>query len=59
MPGYGGGGFRECSGNEGGASFAPVDNIEAAWVASQEVLVYGSDVRTYRVHMRVTFVLND
>jgi flavin-binding protein dodecin len=36
-----------------------VDNIRAAWVANQEVTVDGSTVKGYRVHMRVTFVLND
>ena len=36
-----------------------IDDIRAAWVANQEVLVDGSNVTGYRVHMRVTFVLND
>lgn len=36
-----------------------VKNIRAAWVANQEVVVDGSTVTGYRVHMRVTFVLND
>jgi len=36
-----------------------VDDIRTAWVANQEVLVDGSKVKAYRVHMRVTFVLND
>jgi flavin-binding protein dodecin len=35
-----------------------VNNIRAAWVANQEVMVDGSKVTGYRVHMRVTFVLN-
>jgi flavin-binding protein dodecin len=36
-----------------------VDNIRAAWVANQEVMVDKKKVTSYRVHMRVTFVLND
>jgi len=36
-----------------------IDGIRAAWVANQEVLVDGSNVKGYRVHMRVTFVLAD
>jgi len=36
-----------------------VENIRAAWVANQEVVVDGSEVKGYRVHMRVTFVLKD
>jgi len=34
-----------------------LDNIRAAWIANQEVLVEDNRVRTYRVHLRVTFVL--
>jgi hypothetical protein len=33
--------------------------IKAAWIANQEVLVEDNQVHTYRVHLRVTFVLND
>ena len=36
-----------------------IDHIRAAWVENQEVVVDGSDVKAFRVHMRVTFVLND
>jgi flavin-binding protein dodecin len=35
-----------------------LDNIRAAWVANQEVHVEDGKVKSYRVHMRVTFVLN-
>ena len=35
-----------------------VDNIRAAWVADQEVHVEGGKVKSYRVHLRITFVLN-
>lgn len=34
-----------------------LDGIKAAWVANQEVLVEGDKVTTYRVHLRVTFIL--
>ncbi|HSM61831.1 MAG TPA: dodecin family protein [Longimicrobiales bacterium] len=34
-----------------------LDNIRAAWVANQEVFVEDNRVRTYRVHLKVTFVL--
>jgi flavin-binding protein dodecin len=35
-----------------------LEGIRAAWIANQEVLVEDGKVSTYRVHMRVTFVLN-
>lgn len=34
-----------------------LDNIRAAWVANQEVFVEENRVRTYRVHLKVTFVI--
>jgi len=36
-----------------------LENIHSAWIANQEVLVEDGKVRTYRVHLRVTFVLKD
>ncbi len=36
-----------------------LDDIRAAWVANQEVMVEAGEVTGYRVHLRVTFVLND
>jgi flavin-binding protein dodecin len=36
-----------------------LDGIRAAWVANQEVLVENNEVKSYRVHMRVTFLLSD
>jgi len=36
-----------------------VDDIRGAWVANQEVIVENATVKTYRVHMRVTFILKD
>ena len=36
-----------------------LEGIKAAWIANQEVLVEDNEVSTYRVHLRVTFLLND
>lgn len=36
-----------------------LEGIRAAWIANQEVLVEDNEVHTYRVHLRVTFLLND
>ena len=36
-----------------------LENIRSAWIANQEVLVEDGKVQKYRVHLRVTFVLND
>ena len=36
-----------------------LDHIKAAWIANQEVMVKDNEVHSYRVHMRVTFTLND
>jgi flavin-binding protein dodecin len=36
-----------------------LEGIRAAWIANQEVLVKDNKVHTYRVHLRVTFLLND
>ena len=36
-----------------------LEGVKAAWVANQEVLVEGGEIRKYRVHLRVTFVLGD
>jgi dodecin len=36
-----------------------LEDIRAAWVANQEVLVEKGQVTVYRVHLRVTFVLKD
>lgn len=34
-------------------------NVRGAWIQDQEVVVEGDKVTEYRVHMRVTFVLDD
>jgi len=34
-----------------------LDNIKSAWVADQEVTVKSGDIQTYRVRLKVTFVL--
>jgi flavin-binding protein dodecin len=36
-----------------------VDGITAVWVQGQQALVEHGKVTTYRVQMKVTFVLND
>lgn len=36
-----------------------LENIRGAWIANQEVLVQDGKVQKYRVHLRVTFILND
>jgi flavin-binding protein dodecin len=34
-------------------------NVRSAWVQDQEVLVKDGEVSGYRVHMKVTFLLDD
>ncbi len=34
-----------------------VDNIQAAWVADQQVLVKGKKITEYRVQMKITFIV--
>lgn len=36
-----------------------VQNIREAWVKEQKVVVDGGAVKEYRVHMNITFMLND
>jgi hypothetical protein len=36
-----------------------LDNVKGAWVQDQEVIVDGGSVIEYRVHLKVTFILND
>lgn len=36
-----------------------VGNIKSAWVAEQKVIVDGSEVKEFRVTMRVSFVLDE
>lgn len=36
-----------------------VDNIKSAWVQDQQVVVDGDSITTYRVTLKVTFVLAD
>lgn len=35
-----------------------IHNIKSAWVAEQHAIVEGGQVAGYRVHLRVTFVLD-
>jgi len=34
-------------------------NVKGAWVQDQEIRVANDSIAEYRVHMKVTFVLND
>lgn len=36
-----------------------VDNIRSAWVKDHEVLVGADKMRAHRVHLKVTFVVNE
>jgi flavin-binding protein dodecin len=36
-----------------------VNNVEGAWVKDQKVVVANGNVVTYRVNMKVTFLLSD
>ena len=34
-------------------------NIQGAWVKEQHVRVEGNQVKAYRVHLKITFILED
>ena len=36
-----------------------LDNVQGAWIQDQEVVVRDDKIAEYRVHMKVTFILND
>jgi flavin-binding protein dodecin len=36
-----------------------LDNVKGAWIQDQEVIVDDGSVKEYRVHLKVTFILND
>ena len=36
-----------------------LDNVKGAWVQDQEVIVDDGSIIEYRVHLKVTFILND
>ena len=36
-----------------------LENVKGAWIQDQDVVVDDGKVVEYRVHMKVTFVLND
>jgi flavin-binding protein dodecin len=52
-------GFEDALRNGIAKAGETLQGIRAAWIANQEVLIEDGKVKTYRVHMRVTFVLND
>jgi flavin-binding protein dodecin len=36
-----------------------LDNVKGAWIQDQEVKTDGGSITEYRVHMKVTFILNE
>ncbi len=36
-----------------------LDNVKGAWVQDQEVILEDGSISEYRVHLKVTFILND
>ncbi len=36
-----------------------LDNVKGAWVQDQELVLDGGSIKEYRVHLKVTFILND
>ncbi len=36
-----------------------LENVKGAWVQDQEISIDDGDIKEYRVHLKVTFVLND
>lgn len=36
-----------------------LDNVKGAWIQDQEVRADGGSIIEYRVHMKVTFILNE
>lgn len=36
-----------------------LDNVKGAWIQDQQVLVSHGGITEYRVHMKVTFILNE
>ena len=36
-----------------------LEGIKAAWIANQEVIIEDNEIASYRVHLRITFLLTD
>jgi hypothetical protein len=36
-----------------------LDHVKGAWVQDQEVILEDGSIAEYRVHLKVTFILND
>ena len=36
-----------------------LDNVTGAWIQDQEVVVGDGSIKEYRVHLKITFILND
>ena len=42
-----------------GRAVKTLDHVTGAWIQDQEVRIDGDKIVEYRVHMKVTFILND
>ncbi len=36
-----------------------LDNVKGAWIQDQELVLDDGSIKEYRVHLKVTFILND
>jgi len=36
-----------------------LDNVKGAWIQDQELVLNDGSIKEYRVHLKVTFILND
>jgi hypothetical protein len=36
-----------------------LDNVQSAWVKDHEIILKNDKIEFYRVHMKITFVLNE
>lgn len=36
-----------------------LDNVKGAWIQDQELVLDDESIKEYRVHLKVTFILND
>jgi flavin-binding protein dodecin len=52
-------GFEDAIKTGIGRAVKTLKNVRGAWIQDQEVVVDGDAVTEYRVHMKVTFVLDD
>jgi flavin-binding protein dodecin len=52
-------GFEDCLAKGIQEASKTVKNINSAWVKNHEILVEDGQIRSHRVHMAITFVLDD